>query len=54
MGRVIKSGGRIALGFNRYSRQPSTGLTEMLTVTGFSEARLLNRGLDFCVLGIKP
>jgi ubiquinone/menaquinone biosynthesis C-methylase UbiE len=54
MRRVIKHGGRIALGFNRYSRQPNTGLTEMLTAAGFSEVRLLNRDRDFCVRGLKP
>ncbi|NMG10174.1 class I SAM-dependent methyltransferase [Brasilonema sp. UFV-L1] len=51
--RVMKVGGKIALGFTRYSGQPSTGLTEMLTAGGFTEARLVETDQGFCALAIK-
>lgn len=41
MRRVIKVGGKIALGFTPHSGQSSTGLTEMLTTAGFTEAHLV-------------
>ncbi|WP_082209814.1 class I SAM-dependent methyltransferase [Fischerella sp. PCC 9605] len=53
MRRVMKVGGKIALGFTPYSGQPSTGLTEMLTAAGFTEARLVETDRGFCVLAIK-
>lgn len=40
IGRVLRPGGRIALGFTSYSGQSKEGLTEMLAAAGFSEARL--------------
>lgn len=51
--RVMKLGGKIALGFTPYSGQPSTGLTEMLTAAGFTEVRLVETGQGFCALAIK-
>ncbi|NWF61276.1 MAG: methyltransferase domain-containing protein [Fischerella sp.] len=53
MRRVMKVGGKIALGFTPYSGQPSTGLTEMLTAAGFTESRLVETDRGFCVLAIK-
>lgn len=53
MRRVIKVGGKIALGFTPQSGQSSTGLTEMLLTAGFTEANLLETDQGFCVLAIK-
>jgi len=52
--RVVKPGGRIALGFTPYSGQPKETLTEMLTAAGFTNARLVESGKGFCALAIKP
>jgi ubiquinone/menaquinone biosynthesis C-methylase UbiE len=52
--RVVKSGGRIALGFTRYSGQQKEGLTETLTAAGFCDARTLQADCGFCALAIKP
>ncbi|MCC5599834.1 class I SAM-dependent methyltransferase [Nostoc favosum] len=52
--RVMKVGGRIALGFTFYSGQPSTGLTQILTTAGFTQARLVQTDRDFCALAIAP
>lgn len=52
MRRVIKVGGKIALGFTPQSGKPSTGLIDMLTSTGFIEARLIETEQGFCVLAI--
>jgi ubiquinone/menaquinone biosynthesis C-methylase UbiE len=54
IGRVLKPGGRIALGFTSYSGQPKEGLTEILTAAGFAEARLAQVDGGFCVLATKP
>ncbi len=51
--RVLKSGGRITLGFSRYLRQPRTGLIEILTAANFIEARMVDLGPGFCALGNK-
>jgi len=53
--RVMKSGARIALGFNPYSGQSKDGLTDMLLGAGFIKASLtedVNKG--FCALATKP
>jgi ubiquinone/menaquinone biosynthesis C-methylase UbiE len=50
MRRVMKVDGRVALGFTPHSRQPSTGLTEMLTTAGFTEAHLVEKNHGFCAL----
>jgi len=53
--RVMKSGARIALGFNPYSGQTKDGLTDTLLSAGFIKASLVeeaNKG--FCALATKP
>jgi ubiquinone/menaquinone biosynthesis C-methylase UbiE len=52
--RVKKSGGRIALGFTRYSGQPNQGLIETLTLAGFTKAYMAETDRGFCALAIKP
>lgn len=54
MRRVIKTGGRIALGFTPYSGQPNSGLPEMLTAAVFTETHVVATDLGFCALAIKP
>ena len=54
MRRVMKPGGRIALGFTPYSGQPKSGLPEMLTAAAFTEAHVVETELGFCALAIKP
>ena len=51
--RVMKPGGRIALGFTPYSGQPNKGLTEALTAAGFSEAHVVKADKGFCALATK-
>ncbi|WP_342003255.1 class I SAM-dependent methyltransferase [Chlorogloeopsis sp. ULAP02] len=53
MRRVIKVGGKIAFEFTPHSGQSSTGLTEMLTTAGFTEAYLVETDRGFCVLATK-
>jgi ubiquinone/menaquinone biosynthesis C-methylase UbiE len=52
--RVMKPGGRIGLGFTRYSGQPSEGLTETLIAAGFTEAHIVRKDADFCALAVRP
>jgi len=52
--RVMRSGGRIAVGFTPYSRQRSEGLTETLIADGFTDAHILEKDKDFCALAIRP
>ena len=52
--RVMKSDGRIALGFTPYSGQRSEGLTETVIAAGFTDARILQKDKDFCALAIRP
>jgi ubiquinone/menaquinone biosynthesis C-methylase UbiE len=52
--RVIKPGGRIALGFTPYSGQPNTGVTEALTAAGFMDAHVAGSDKGFCALATKP
>jgi len=54
MQRVMKPGGRIALGFTPYSGQSKNGLPEMLRAAGFTEAYLVEAEEGFCALAIKP
>ncbi len=54
MRRVMKPGGRIALGFTPYSGQSQSGLLEKLTAADFSEAHLVEAEEGFCALAIKP
>ena len=52
--RTLRPGGRIALGFTRYSGQPKTGLDDLLAAAGFTDIRLVERPRDFCQLAAKP
>jgi ubiquinone/menaquinone biosynthesis C-methylase UbiE len=52
--RVMKSSGRIALGFTVHSGQQPSGLIERLTGAGFVEAKLIEADKAFCVLAVKP
>ena len=52
--RVMKPGGKIVLGFTRYSGQPKNGVAELLTAAGFADARIVDIDGDFCALAIKP
>jgi ubiquinone/menaquinone biosynthesis C-methylase UbiE len=54
MRRVMTPSGRIALGFTSYSGQSKSGLPEMLTAAGFTEAHLVEAEEGFCALAIKP
>jgi ubiquinone/menaquinone biosynthesis C-methylase UbiE len=54
MRRVMTPGGRIALGFTSYSGQSKSGLPEMLTAAGFTEAHVVEAEAGFCALAIKP
>jgi hypothetical protein len=54
MRRVLKPGGRIALGFTPHSGQAKTGLMDMLSAGGFSDPRTVESELGFCVLARKP
>ena len=54
MRRVMKPGGRIALGFTSYSGQSKSGPPEALTAAGFTEVHLVAAEEGFCVLAIKP
>ncbi|WP_420968330.1 class I SAM-dependent methyltransferase [Bradyrhizobium sp. B120] len=52
--RVMKQGGRIALGFTSYSGQPRGGVVEKIVAAGFTNARLVETDEWFCVLATKP
>ena len=52
--RVLKPGGRIAVAFTPYSRQPKSGLPERLAAAGFMEAHVVETELGFCALAIRP
>jgi SAM-dependent methyltransferase len=52
--RVMKPGGRIALGFTPYSGQPNKGLTEILVASGFMKAHVVEAPDRFCALAIRP
>lgn len=52
MRRVMKAGGKMALGFTPQSGQPSAGLPEILATAGFTEIRLVETDLGFCVLAM--
>src|SRR5215475_13285873 len=54
MWRVIKTDGKIALGFTPYSKQSNSGLPERLTATAFTKAHVVETALGFCVLAVKP
>jgi ubiquinone/menaquinone biosynthesis C-methylase UbiE len=48
--RVLKPGGRIALGFTPYSGQPNEGLPEKLAAAGFDNAHVVETEKGFCAL----
>jgi hypothetical protein len=50
----MKPGGKIALGFSRYSGQPVTGLMDTLSASGFVESRVVETSEGFCALATKP
>jgi SAM-dependent methyltransferase len=50
--RVMRSGGRVALGFTPYSGQPNSGLTETLMAAGFMQAHVVESDEGFCALAI--
>ena len=52
--RVLKAGGKVALGFTAYSGQPKSGVTELLTVAGFLNAQIVDGENLFCALASKP
>jgi ubiquinone/menaquinone biosynthesis C-methylase UbiE len=54
IGRVMRPGGRIALGFTRYSGQLNQGLEQALVAAGFADAQVKERDTDFCALAVKP
>jgi len=53
MRRVLKPGGKIALGFTRHSGQRREGLIEKLNAAGFTGARLFEADKGFCALATK-
>ena len=53
MRRVMKTGGRVALGFTPYSGQPKEGLIEILSAAGFTKANVVERNDWFCAIARK-
>ena len=54
MWRIMKSGGTIALGFTQYSGQKREGLIDKLVAAGFTKARVVEKGGNFCAVATKP
>jgi ubiquinone/menaquinone biosynthesis C-methylase UbiE len=54
MRRVLKSGGRIGLGFTRHSGQPRDGLIGKLNAAGFVGVSLIESDKGLCALATKP
>lgn len=52
--RVMRPGGRLALGFTPQARQASKGLAETVVAAGFARPKLLHRDGSFCVLATRP
>ena len=52
--RVLRPGGRIALGFTPQSGQSPDGLTTMLNTAGFAEPQVVSRDTWICALAGKP
>jgi ubiquinone/menaquinone biosynthesis C-methylase UbiE len=52
--RVMRPGGRIALGFTPYSGQRSEGVTATYLAAGFTDAHILEKDKDLCALAIRP
>lgn len=51
IGRILKPGGKVVLGFTRWSGQAQDGLTETLVTAGFSDVHVVNLDGDFCARG---
>lgn len=54
MRRVMKPGGKIAIGFTRHSGQPNKGLTDTLNAAGFTKPHVVEASDGFCALAVKP
>ena len=54
IGRVLRPGGRMALGFTPYSGQPRAGITDLVSAAGFAQPRLVETEHGFCMLARKP
>jgi len=54
MQRVLKAGGKIALGFTPYSGRSKNGVAETLKVSGFVEAGIVESDIGFCAMALKP
>ncbi len=52
--RVLRRGGRIALGFTPPSGQPKDGLTQTLKAAGFAYPKLAETDAFFCALATRP
>ena len=52
--RVMKPGGRVALGFTPYSGQSRKGLKNMLAIADFTSVQIVDGDHGFCALGSKP
>ncbi len=52
--RVLKHGGRIALGFTVNSGQPKEGVTESLAAAGFVQSQILDKSKLFCAVATNP
>lgn len=52
--RVLTRGGRVALGFTPHSRQPRSGVIELLSAVGFEATRLVELRGGFCALAHQP
>lgn len=54
IGRVVRGGGRVALGFTPYSGQPKSGIAEALTAAGFTNPRMVEQSENFCAVATRP
>jgi ubiquinone/menaquinone biosynthesis C-methylase UbiE len=54
MRRVLKPGGRIALGFTPYSAQSNKRLSETLMAAGFMKPQVVETDKGFCALATNP
>ena len=54
MRRVLRPGGRIALGFTPYSGRSKESLAELLRAAGFASPSLVEERSGFCLLATRP
>ena len=52
--RVLKPGGRVALGFTPYSGQKNEAVAEKLEAAGFVNAHVVEKEKNFCALAARP